>query len=99
MFPGRGAGGFLNQDAMADVLSKMRPGRHGARLPLDIPGLGAERTTPEPRGRNGAGARHPSGSRGAYRRGDLFEKRTQLMGEWAAFCAAPARGEGVVLRR
>jgi hypothetical protein len=26
----------------------------------------------------------------AYRRGDLFEKRRQLMEEWARFCSAPA---------
>jgi integrase len=26
----------------------------------------------------------------AYRRGDLFEKRRNLMNDWAAFCAAPA---------
>ena len=25
----------------------------------------------------------------AYRRGDLFEKRRQLMGAWARYCAAP----------
>ena len=33
VFPGRAAGGFLNQDAMADVLSKIRPGVtvHGIR--------------------------------------------------------------------
>jgi len=26
---------------------------------------------------------------GAYRRGDLFEKRRQLAEVWARFCAAP----------
>ena len=33
MFPGRSEGGFLNQDAMADVLAKLRPGLtvHGFR--------------------------------------------------------------------
>jgi len=25
----------------------------------------------------------------AYRRGDLFEKRRKLMGDWAAWCARP----------
>ena len=35
----------------------------------------------------------------AYRRGDLFAKRKQLMGAWARFCAAPATsGEVVPLR-
>jgi len=29
----------------------------------------------------------------AYRRGDLFEKRAQLMKEWAAYCATVAKPE------
>jgi integrase len=32
----------------------------------------------------------------AYRRGDLFEKRRQLMDAWAQFCAAPATTGEVV---
>jgi integrase len=32
----------------------------------------------------------------AYRRGDLFEKRRQLMASWARYCATPAIGAGVV---
>jgi integrase len=32
----------------------------------------------------------------AYRRGDLFEKRRQLMQEWGRFCASPALGGEVV---
>jgi len=34
----------------------------------------------------------------AYRRGDLFEKRRQLMQAWAQFCEAPPAGEVVPLR-
>jgi integrase len=34
----------------------------------------------------------------AYCRGDLFEKRRQLMADWARFCAAPSAGEVVELR-
>jgi integrase len=37
----------------------------------------------------------------AYRRGDLFEKRCRLMGEWAMFCASPPvakKGNVVSLR-
>lgn len=36
----------------------------------------------------------------AYRRGDLFEKRARLMGEWATFCNSPTAvtGEVVALR-
>jgi integrase len=37
----------------------------------------------------------------AYRRGDLFQKRRQLMDAWSKFCATPAvaGGEVVALRR
>jgi integrase len=34
----------------------------------------------------------------AYRRGDLFEKRCNLMDAWAACCEAAPRGEVVSLR-
>lgn len=34
----------------------------------------------------------------AYRRGDLFEKRRQLMAAWAAHCARPAPITGAVVR-
>ena len=34
----------------------------------------------------------------AYRRGDLFAKRTKLMEAWAAYCAAPQAGKVVQLR-
>jgi integrase len=32
----------------------------------------------------------------AYRRGDLFEKRRRLMGDWAKYCARPSEG-GVIV--
>jgi len=32
----------------------------------------------------------------AYRRGDLFTKRAQMMNEWAAFCNLPAQGAKVI---
>ena len=32
----------------------------------------------------------------AYRRGDLFEKRSRLMAEWASFCAKPAASGKVI---
>jgi integrase len=32
----------------------------------------------------------------AYRRGDLFEKRRQLMAAWARCCATPAKAADVV---
>jgi integrase len=34
----------------------------------------------------------------AYRRGDLFEKRRQLMDAWARFCTAPAAEKVTPLR-
>ncbi|MBO1361434.1 tyrosine-type recombinase/integrase [Acetobacter sacchari] len=34
------------------------------------------------------------GVEGAYRRGDLFEKRREMMGAWAQWCATGGRGEG-----
>ena len=36
----------------------------------------------------------------AYRRGDLFDKRRQMMEDWAAFCAlAEPAGQVVALRK
>jgi len=36
----------------------------------------------------------------AYRRGDLFDKRRRLMGDWARFCNTPASvGDVIPLRR
>jgi integrase len=33
----------------------------------------------------------------AYRRSDLFDKRSRLMSEWSIFCSAPPRGVGEVM--
>jgi integrase len=35
----------------------------------------------------------------AYRRGDLFEKRRQLMEAWATYCASPKAAKIVAFRR
>jgi len=35
----------------------------------------------------------------AYRRGDLFQKRRALAEAWAAFCAGPAEGNILPLRK
>jgi hypothetical protein len=32
-----------------------------------------------------------------YRRGDLFEKRRQLMQDWAEYCSKPDTANGVVV--
>jgi len=91
VFTGRSAGGFLNQDAMADVLAKLRPGMtvHGFRSTFRD--WAAETT---------AYANHvlemalahaiSNGVEAAYRRGDLFEKRRRLMEEWSGFCSPGA---------
>ena len=38
-----------------------------------------------------------NGVEAAYRRGDLFEKRRQLMQDWAEYCSKPDTANGVVL--
>jgi integrase len=35
----------------------------------------------------------------AYRRGDLFDKRRQLMDAWAAYCGTPNTGKIVAFKR
>jgi hypothetical protein len=39
----------------------------------------------------------PSAVEAAYRRGDLFEKRSHMMEAWATFCAKPAGITGNVI--
>ena len=90
VFPGRAAGGFLNQDAMADVLAKLRPGTtvHGFRSTFRD---WAAETTAYPNHVPEMALAHAiaNGVEAAYRRGDLFEKRRRLMDEWAGFCSSP----------
>ena len=97
--PAQAAGGFLNQDAMADVLAKLRPGVtvHGFRSTFRT---WAEERTNYPREVCEQALAHTIGNtvERAYRRGDMLEKRRRLMVEWASYCAAPARGEVVPLR-
>ena len=61
-----------------------------ARVPLDVPRLGGERTN-YPREVAEMALAHAIGDKveAAYRRGDLFEKRRQMMSDWAAFLATP----------
>ena len=91
VFPGRSAGGFLNQDAMADVLAKLRPGVtvHGFRSTFRD---WAAETTAYPNHVVEMALAHAisNGVEAAYRRGDLFEKRRRLMEEWADYSASPA---------
>ena len=102
MFPGRGAGGFLNQDAMADVLAKLRPDVtvHGFRSTFRD---WAAETTHFPNHVVEMALAHAIGNgvEAAYRRGDLFEKRRALMDDWACYCisgGADERGHVLPLR-
>ena len=91
VFPGRSAGGFVNQDAMADVLAKLHPGVtvHGFRSTFRD---WAAETTSYPTHVVEMALAHAisNGVEAAYRRGDLFKKRRRLTQEWADYCASPA---------
>jgi integrase len=97
VFPGRAKGGFINEKAMHRLLAKLCPGVtvHGFRSTFRD---WAAETTGYPNHVLEMALAHAIGNgvEAAYRRGDLFEKRTRLMAEWAAFCASPVRGGDVV---
>jgi integrase len=88
VFGGRSNGGFMNQDAMADVLTKLRPGFtvHGFRSTFRD---WAAEATHYPNHVVEMALAHAitNGVEAAYRRGDLFEKRRRLMDDWASCCA------------
>ena len=98
LFPGRSAGGFLNQDAMADVLGKLRPGFtvHGFRSAFRD---WAAETTGYPNHVVEMALAHAisNGVEAAYRRGDLFEKRARLMREWCAYCTRIEEPVGLIV--
>jgi integrase len=102
VFPGGKAGRPLSNMSMAMVLRRMARGDltvHGFRS--SFRDWAAERTN-FPRDVAEMALAHTIGDKveAAYRRGDLFQKRRQLMEAWAKFCAAPApAGEVVPLRR
>jgi integrase len=92
VFPGGKAGKSLSSMAMAEVLQRMDRGDitvHGFRSTFRD--WAAERTDFHSEVVEMALA-HAIGDRveAAYRRGDLFEKRRQLMDEWARYCNTPA---------
>ena len=90
----------MNQDAMADVLTKLRRNVtvHGFRSTFRD---WAAETTAYPNHVLEMALAHAitSAVEKSYRRGDMFEKRAQLMADWAAYCEVPERGKVVVLRR
>jgi integrase len=96
LFPGAAAGRPLSNMAFLMLLRRMG----GARAELTAHGFrstfrdwAAERTNFPAEVAEMALA-HAIGDKveAAYRRGDLFDKRRQIMDAWAAFCAAPAKG-------
>jgi integrase len=104
VFVGPTAGRGLSNMAMDAVLQRMgyKNGRatvHGFRSTFRD---WAAETTAHPNHVVEQALAHSIGSavERAYRRGDLFAKRTRLMADWARFCAAqPARGNVLPLRR
>jgi integrase len=102
IFPGDRAGRPLSGNAMRSVLQRM------GRCSITVHGFRstfrdwcAEQTN-HPREVAEMALAHAVENRveGAYRRGDLLEKRRRLMEDWARFCAMPAHaGEVVALRQ
>jgi integrase len=97
VFPGRSAGGVMNQDAMADTLAKLR-GRvtvHGFRSAFKD---WANATTSHDNYVVEKALAHaiPNAVEAAYRRNEMVEKRRRLMNDWAAYCTSPARTGGVM---
>lgn len=101
MFIGARTGAGLGNMAMPDVLQQMRRNKvtvHGFRSTFRD---WAAEATAHPNHVVEQALAHTIGNavEAAYRRGDLFEKRRQLMNDWAAFCARPAADSLVALRR
>lgn len=101
VFIGARKGSSLSNMAMLELMRGMRTGfvPHGFRSTFRD--WAAERTN-FPREVAEAALAHVVGDKveAAYRRGDLFDKRRQLMTVWAEYCSAPpVDGEVVPIRR
>ena len=100
VFIGQQSGGGLSNMAMLSLLRRM--GRddvtvHGMRSAFRD--WAAERTSYPNHIVEMALAHVVGGVEGAYRRGDLLDKRRRLMAEWARYCySKPATGEVVPIR-
>jgi len=90
VFPGARAGEPLSNMAMLELMKGMRPGfvPHGFRATFRT--WAAERTN-FPHHVCEAALAHtiPEAVVRSYQRGDLFNKRRELMRAWAEFCASP----------
>ena len=98
VFPGRGNGSAVSHTAFSDQISAIgyQVTAHGFRSTFRD--WGAERTN-FPNEVAEMALAHAVGDKveAAYRRGDLFQKRRQIMDAWARFCVEPpARPGGVI---
>ncbi|MBX9700541.1 MAG: tyrosine-type recombinase/integrase [Acetobacteraceae bacterium] len=89
VFPGLGQGRPLSGEAMRKLLDRMERGAftpHGFRSTFRD---WAGETTAHPRDVVEMALAHTVANKveAAYRRGDMFQKRRQLMQDWADFCA------------
>ena len=101
VFPGQKRGKPLSSMALEMLLRRMKIENatvHGFRS--SFRDWSAEKTS-FPREVAEAALAHVVGdaTERAYRRGDVLEKRRQLMKAWADYCSAPQTGKVVVLRR
>jgi integrase len=96
VFIGVQKGKPLGHSSMNEALKRLRPGvtTHGFRSCFRD--WAAETTNYQNHVVEMALA-HAIGSKveASYRRGDLFEKRRLLMGDWAKYCATPRRSDNV----
>lgn len=94
VFPGGKAGSPLSNMAMLQLLKGMRPGltTHGFRSAFKD---WSTESTNHPNIVSEAALAHTvkDAVEKAYRRGELFGKRTKLMKDWAAYCARPPTAE------
>ena len=101
VFPGQKRGGHLSNNAMLKVLKRLNHDSitvHGFRstfrdwcaectnYPSDVAEMALAHTLRDK-------------TEAAYRRGDLFEKRSRLMADWARYCSKPAKPARVIAIR
>lgn len=101
VFPGQKRGGHLSNNAMLKVLKRLNHDSitvHGFRstfrdwcaectnYPSDVAEMALAHTLRDK-------------TEAAYRRGDLFEKRSRLMADWARYCSKPANPARVIAIR
>ncbi len=100
LFPGPKPGAALSSMAMAMLLRRMKAEItvHGFRSTFRD---WASETTGFPHEVCEMALAHTIGNKAeaAYRRGDLFDKRRNLMEAWATYCAAAKTGKVVALRK